>query len=98
MSTRNADSGRGVVARARRLLPRGHTLPPQELRRRHRALLVLLWIHVVLVPIWGVVRGYSPGHSLLEGGAIAVCAVAATAVGARRTGGPLLVALGLLTS
>jgi signal transduction histidine kinase len=99
MSTRNADSGRGVVARVRRLLPRGHTLPPEELRRRHRALLVLLWIHVVLVPIWGVVRGYSPGHSLLEGGAIAVCAVAATAVGARRTtGGPLLVALGLLTS
>jgi len=82
----------------RRLLPRGRTLPAEELRRRDRALLALLWLHAVLVPLWGMDRGFSLGHSLLEGGAIAVCAVAATLVGARRGGGPLLVALGLLTS
>jgi signal transduction histidine kinase len=94
---RDPAPGRGAVARARRLLPRGHTLPPEELRRRHRALLALLWLHVVIVPLWGVDRSYGLGHSLLEGGAIAVCAAAATIAGPRR-GGPLLVALGLLTS
>jgi signal transduction histidine kinase len=87
-----------AVAQVRRLLPRGRTLPAEERRRRHRALLALLWLHAVLVPLWGMERGFSLGHSVLEGGAIAVCAVAATLVGARRGGGPLLVALGLLTS
>ncbi|MEA2384758.1 MAG: hypothetical protein QOH72_4729 [Solirubrobacteraceae bacterium] len=98
MATRNAAWGTDAVARARRLLPRGHTLPAEELRRRHRALLVLLWLHAVLVPLWGVERGFGVGHSILEGGAIAVCAAAATIVGARRSGGPVLVSLGLLTS
>jgi signal transduction histidine kinase len=86
------------VARVRRLLPRGRTLPDHEFRRRHRALLALLWLHALLVPLWGVARGFSVGHSLIEGGAIAVCAVAATLVGPRRPSGPLLVALGLLTA
>src|SRR4051795_3987474 len=73
---------RDGMARTRRLLPRGHTLPAQELRRRHRALLVLLWLHAVLLPLRGVGRGFDLGHSILEGGAIAVCAAAATFVGA----------------
>jgi len=98
MSLRNASAGRAAVAQVRRLLPRGHTLPPEELRRRHRALLILLWLHAVLVPLWAVSRGFGIGHSLVEGDAIAVCAIAATVVGARRSGGPLLVSLGLLTS
>jgi signal transduction histidine kinase len=97
MSMPNAASSEGRPARVRRLLPRGHTLPTEELRRRHRALLVLLWLHAIAVPVWGVQRGFGLGHTLLEAGAIAVCAVAATVVGPRR-GGALLVALGLLTS
>jgi signal transduction histidine kinase len=98
MWTRNAAPERGAVAQMRRLLPRGHTLPPEELHRRHRALLALLWLHAIVVPVWGMDRGYGLVHSLVEGGSIAVCAIAATVVGSRRTGGPLLVALGLLTS
>jgi signal transduction histidine kinase len=90
--------GGGPVARARRVLPRGRTLPPAELARRHRMLLTLLWLHALVVPLWGVDRGFGLGHSLLEGGAIAVCAGAATVATSRRAGGPLLVALGLLTS
>jgi signal transduction histidine kinase len=97
MSMPNAARAEGAVARVRRLLPRGHTLPAQELRRRHRALLVLLWLHAIVVPLWGVDRGFGLGHTLLEAGAISLCAVAATLVGPRR-GGALLVALGLLTS
>jgi signal transduction histidine kinase len=98
MAIHEQAGSRGALARARRVLPRGRTLPPAELARRHRMLLVLLWLHVVVVPLWGVDRGFGVGHSLVEGGAIAVCAVAATIAGARRSGGPLLVALGLLTS
>ena len=98
MAIHEQASGRGAVGRARRVLPRGRTLPPAELARRHRMLLVLLWLHVIVVPVWGLDRGFGLGHSLVEGGAIAVCAVAATIAGARRSGGPLLVALGLLTS
>src|SRR5690348_4078447 len=89
---------RGAIARARRVLPRGRTLPAAELARRHRMLLVLLWLHAVAVPLWGVDRGFTVGHSLVEGGAVAVCALAATVASSRRAGGPLLVALGLLTS
>jgi len=91
-------TGIGAVARARRVLPRGRTLPPAELARRHRMLLVLLWLHALAVPLWGVDRGFGVVHSLVEGGAIAVCAAAATVATSRRSGGPLLVALGLLTS
>jgi signal transduction histidine kinase len=98
MANHEQASGRGAVARARRVLPRGRTLPPAELARRHRMLLALLWLHVVVVPLWGVDRGFGVAHSLVEGGAIAACAVAATLVSSRRSGGPLLVALGLLTS
>jgi signal transduction histidine kinase len=97
MSMRTPARSGGPAARARRLLPRGHTLPDGEFRRRHRALLVLLWLHAVAVPLWGLERGYDVSHSALEGGSIALWAAAATLVGARRAG-PALVALGLLTS
>jgi signal transduction histidine kinase len=98
MASQDAGSSRRTVARIRRLLPHGQTLPADELRRRHRALLVLVWIHALAVPLWGLYRGFGLGHSLLEGGAVAVWAVAATLVGARRPGGPVLVSLGLLTA
>jgi signal transduction histidine kinase len=90
-------SGRGAMGWARRVLPRGRTLPPAELHKRHRMLLALLWLHVALVPLWGVDQGFTLARTLIEGGAIAVCAAAATIAGVRR-GGPLLVALGLLTA
>jgi signal transduction histidine kinase len=99
MALKGRATGRdGAIARARRVLPRGRTLPPVELARRHRMLLALLWLHAVVVPMWGLDRGFTLGHSLIEGGAVAVCAAAATLATSRRTGGPLLVALGLLTS
>ena len=86
------------AGRTRRVLPRGQTLPAEALRRRHRALLVLLWLHAFAVPLWGVGRGFGLAHSLFEGGAIAACAAAATLAGTRRPGGPMLVSLGLLTA
>jgi hypothetical protein len=57
MRIRGGSFEHGAVARMRRVMPRGHTLPTDELRRRNRALLVLLWLHAILVPLWGVERG-----------------------------------------
>src|SRR5436190_16260490 len=38
-------------------LPRGGTLPPEEWDRRHRVLLVFLWLNVVALPLFSVVSG-----------------------------------------
>ncbi|MEA2323190.1 MAG: hypothetical protein QOD81_3040 [Solirubrobacteraceae bacterium] len=95
--SRNAVT-RAAAHRARRLLPHGRTLPAEELGRRHRALLVLLWLHVLAVPLWATAVGQGVVHSLADGGAIALWAAAATAVGPRRRLAPVLVAMGLLTA
>ncbi|HVL32537.1 MAG TPA: SpoIIE family protein phosphatase [Actinomycetota bacterium] len=61
----------------RRALPRGQGLPEDVWGRRHRAILILLWGHAVVVPIYALVQGYSPGHAALESLIIPAAAVAA---------------------
>src|SRR3954454_11830934 len=97
MNAVNGATDPRAAARIRRLLPRGHTLPDDAFRRRHAVLLALLWAHAVLVPLWGVTRGSSLGHSVVEAGAVAVCAAAASLVRGRSSGA-VLVSLGLLTA
>ncbi|HEX8134804.1 MAG TPA: hypothetical protein VF880_15410 [Actinomycetes bacterium] len=38
-------------------LPHGSPLPPEVWERRHRGILVLLWIHAVGLAVFGVLRG-----------------------------------------
>ncbi|HYZ46123.1 MAG TPA: GGDEF domain-containing protein [Actinomycetota bacterium] len=81
------------------LLPKGRSLPQHVWLRRHRSLLVLLWLHVTALTLLGLARGYDVGHVLLEvvvlvGGFAAV----ATLSGLGRKLRSLMVALGLLTS
>lgn len=64
---------------ARGWLPRGRSLPVEEWTKRHRWLVVLLWLHAAALPVYGAWRGYGLWHALLEGGAIALFAAAATA-------------------
>jgi diguanylate cyclase (GGDEF)-like protein/PAS domain S-box-containing protein len=45
-------------------LPTGRTLPAREWERRHRALVALLWAHAVVVPIYGLLRGYGGLHGI----------------------------------
>src|SRR3954454_14374614 len=47
----------------RRALPRGRTLPADAWQRRHRWMLVILWAHVVALPLYGLAQGYTPLHS-----------------------------------
>ena len=48
-----------ALTRLRKLLPQGGSLPLEDWRRRHTGIMVLLWLNVVVVPIYGVVGGHS---------------------------------------
>ena len=47
-------------------LPRGGSLPDDAWRARHRAVTMLLWAHVVAIPVYAVYQGNSVGHGLVE--------------------------------
>ena len=70
------------VARVRSLLPRGGSLPVEDWRKRHRGILTLLWVNVVVLPIYGIAEGHS---SLVRGldEALALGAMAGVAAAPR---------------
>jgi len=79
------------------ILPHGKTLPEEQWRARHRALVWLLWAHVVALPVVALLYGMSLAHSLLEGAVVAVFGVLAElGLGGRRARA-LVVVFGLLT-
>ncbi len=88
---------RRAVDRVRYALPRGHTLPDDAWKRRHRGILALLWLHVLAIPLFGISQGYGAAHCLGEGAAIGVPALLAS-VGGSRKRRAALVSLGLLTA
>ncbi len=91
--SRLADAGHWLAS----ALPRGQTLPEAAWRRRHHALLTLLWIHAIGLPIFAFFRGYGVGHSLLHGAGPAAIAGLATAMRGNRRAAASLVSLGLIT-
>jgi PAS domain S-box-containing protein len=62
----------------RNVLPRGGSLPADLWAARHRTVLVVLWLHVAGIPVFGVARGETVLHSLFEGSIVGAFAVAAT--------------------
>jgi anti-sigma regulatory factor (Ser/Thr protein kinase) len=94
---RNALSSPDSLTRLRATLPRGRTLPLPIWQRRHRWMVRILWAHVVLVPLVGIVyTGYGLGHSALHAIPIAIFAWLSLLPLSRRQSS-VLVALGLLT-
>jgi diguanylate cyclase (GGDEF)-like protein len=92
----------GVMHRAmvavRAALPHGQLLTAEVWARRHRGIVVLLWLHVAALTGFGVARGKGLSHSLQEGAAVAVFALlAATPAISRRVRSAAAV-LGLITS
>jgi diguanylate cyclase (GGDEF)-like protein len=64
-----------LTTRMRRWLPHGGSLPPEEWPRRHRGIMVLLWLNVLAVPLYGIVAGRSSLiHDIDGGAALAVMA------------------------
>ncbi|MDF1606001.1 ATP-binding protein [Nocardioides sp. YIM 152315] len=58
-------------------LPRGGSLPDAAWQARHRAVMVLLWGHVVAIPIYAVYKGNSLGHAWVETAPVLMAALLA---------------------
>ncbi|HEU0025098.1 MAG TPA: HD domain-containing phosphohydrolase [Thermoleophilaceae bacterium] len=94
-----ATSGlRELGARLRHALPQGNTLPEEVWRRRHHALLILLWAHVVGLTAFGAARGYGVVHSAADGVVVAIFAGLAMVMHRNQRVASALVSLGLITS
>src|SRR3954462_7608879 len=71
------------------ILPHGKTLPEEQWRARHRALVWLLWAPVMALPVVALLYGMSLGQALLAGAVVAVFGVLAElGPGGRRAGAP----------
>ena len=86
-------------AQALSALPTGDRLPESGWHRRHRWICAVLWIHVVLVPLYGAFQSEPLSHALLEG-ALLPGALAALAAHHRfrRTLRSILATAGLIAS
>jgi diguanylate cyclase (GGDEF)-like protein/PAS domain S-box-containing protein len=79
-------------------LPRGKTLPPDVWAQRHRVLVLLVWAHVVALPLFGLTRGYGVLHVVIDATPVAVFGAAAMVTTRSQRFRASMVSLGLLTS
>ncbi len=87
-----------ILGRLTAALPTGRTLPDDVWRRRHTALLALLWLHVVGLTLFAWLRGYDLIHSLGHGVPLVVLACMAMVAKGNRRQAAAFVSLGLITS
>ena len=87
-----------IVGRLTAELPTGRTLPDDVWRRRHLALLTLLWLHVPGLILFASLRGYSLIHSLEHGAPLVAFACMAMYAKGNRRLAAACVSLGLITS
>ena len=92
-----------MLAEFRRLLlqgiPEGRSLPESAWRRRHRGIVVVLYLHVLGVAVFGLLSGHSLAQSLIESAPVAAFAAAAALIPGRgRKFKASMATLGLLTS
>src|SRR5919108_902203 len=79
-------------------LPHGSPLEADVWERRHRGIVVLLWLHAVGTPVFGVVRGVPLWHGASEGAILAVCALAAGQRSGSRRQRACVAVFGLITA
>jgi diguanylate cyclase (GGDEF)-like protein len=79
-------------------LPHGSQLAPEVWERRHRGIVVLLWLHAVGTAAFGLVRGVALWHSVTEGAILAVCALAAGQLRGSRRARACVAVFGLVTA
>ena len=82
----------------RAAVPRGGVLPDHRWRQRHHGICVLLWLHVLVLPVLAVTHGQPVLHALSEVAVVAGCAAAAQTSVLHRTARASLATLGLLSS
>lgn len=74
----------GAWAQLRAMMPEGMTLPKATWDTRHRLILWVIWGHAILLPAFGIAKGWSTGMSLAEGAVVAAFGIAATILGFSR--------------
>ena len=84
--------------RLRNALPRGQTLSQAEWESRHKAMLWILWAHVVALPIFSLARGWSVSVACGSVLPIAIAGIAGSLKTVGRRPRPVAVAIGLLTA
>jgi diguanylate cyclase len=87
----------GALSRMRANLPHGGGLPEREWRRRHRAMVVVLWGSAFALLPYGIAQGYSLGHMMLHLGPVVALALLAHAPTLGHRAQSSVVALGLMT-
>jgi diguanylate cyclase len=88
---------RGLMLAVWRWLPKGQLLPEHIWRRRHAAIVWLLWFHVPALAAFGLFRGYPLPHSLLDVAPIALAAWFATSERFTMTQRVVAASFGLIT-
>ena len=86
------------AGRLLRSLPEGRSLPAGVWRRRHRGILVLLWVQGVALTGFALATGNDLVHSLVEGSVVAAMGLGAASTRLSRTLRALIASLGLVTS
>jgi diguanylate cyclase (GGDEF)-like protein/PAS domain S-box-containing protein len=89
---------RSLIARLRGRLPRGSTLPQTVWERRNRLMVWITWAHVLVLPVFGLARGFSLVTALGSVAPIALCAALAMSDSLTRTARECATTIGLLTS
>jgi len=87
-----------TTAAVKRFLPRGGSLPYEEWKRRHRVIVVLLWVHAIGLTIFGLARGYTLNHTLTDTTLIAVAAFFASQSFLGRKWQSIVAAFGLVAA
>src|SRR3954453_6208934 len=82
----------------RDVLPRGQTLPEDAWAARHRAMLWILWAHVVVLPLFALTQGIAVDAAIGWVIPIALAGVAASLKDIGRRARAVAVVLGLLTA
>jgi diguanylate cyclase (GGDEF)-like protein len=86
-------------ARLRTVLPKGGSLPREDWRRRHAGIMILLWVNVLAIPVYGIATGHlSLVHNLDSGVGLAVLAALGAAPRLSRKLRTAFASLGLLSA
>ncbi|TAL24572.1 MAG: diguanylate cyclase, partial [Frankiales bacterium] len=93
----SADPAR-MVHSLRAWLPSGIALSRADWSRRHRAITMLGWAHVVLLPFYGFAQGHGAQHVLLECGVVATLAAGAGLRALGTTARSLMATLALVSA
>jgi methyl-accepting chemotaxis protein len=80
------------------LLPRLAGLPDELWERRHRGIVIVLWLHVPALAAYGLLTGRSVPHMLIDLAPLVITALLASWSGLSRRSRACVAALGLMTA